>query len=284
MQSSIDVRARLKELDSLPSFPSVAENITRIALDDKSSAEDLAKAISHDQAFALKVLKTANSAYYGFYRQIASVREAVTLLGFDEIKLMSMAISVYDLYKSKNLTHFNRKDLWLHGISVAYVANDLQRNLGLRLEEAYVGGLLHDIGKVIMDEYLPAETKSLLTLSREHEIDYLEAEKKILGMDHGELAYLVAEGWNLPPEVSGGIRYHHADDSALKVTPLAAVIALSDFFSWQVGYGGSPTCACSQHRSVQNVLIACLLGDTTWCARSLGAHDLFGGNRPGPRL
>lgn len=234
------IKARLQEIRDLPSLPLAADSITRAVLDENSNAQTIALSISKDPSFASRILRVVNSAYYGFYRQITSIKEAVALLGTNEIRMMAMAITVYDLFKVKESMKFNRKNLWMHGVAVAYMADYLQRMLRKGIEEAYVAGLLHDIGKVVLDQFFPDETHEILQLFEGSEMSYLEAEREVLGMDHGELGFLIAERWNLPAEITVGIRYHHATSGEIEVEPAAAIIHLSDYFAWQVGYVGSP--------------------------------------------
>lgn len=238
--SDEEIRMRLERVEDLPTLPEVADSITRVILDEDSSAADIAAIVSKDPAFASKILKVVNSAYYGFYRQINSIREAVSLLGFDEVKLMAMAISVLDLYKPKEANHLDRRKLWIHGVAVAYMADYLQRQLATRVQEAYIAGLLHDLGKFVIDQYFPEETEEMIDLFETQGITALEAEREIFGLDHGEIGYLLAEKWNLPVPVSMSIRYHHALHGEIMVTPLAAMVYLSDYFTWKIGYVGSP--------------------------------------------
>jgi len=233
------IKEKLSEIHDLPSLPLAADSIMQAVLDDKSSALTIANAVSKDPAFATRILRVVNSAYYGFYRQITSIKEAVTLLGINEIKMMAMAITIYDLFKIKESRKYNRRTLWMHGVAVAYMADFFQKKMGRGLEEAYVAGLLHDIGKIVLDQFFPEETHQIMEEFQSCG-NYLQAERNVMGLDHGELGYLVAERWNLPAEISIGIRYHHAEGGEMMVAPAAAIIYLSDFFSWQVGYVGSP--------------------------------------------
>lgn len=212
----------LKKVKDLPTISAVANEINARDKNDSLTAKSLGEIIARDPALTATVLKLANSAYYGMAREIASLERAVTILGFDTIKNLALTISVFQVFKKQDGQVIDLKDLWYHSLGVALAARQLARHSPLLAadkalpEQAFICGLMHDIGKIAFARNLPAEMIEILRQTRSGAIVQHEIEKNILGFNHQKAGQAMAAAWNFPENYQTVIRLHH--------TPFAAAI------------------------------------------------------------
>ena len=204
------IREEVVKLHRLSTIPQANSRILAVLLDDRSNAEDLANELAKDQAITAKVLRLVNSAYYGFFRQISSVKESVTILGYNEIRRIVLTASVYNSLRKFGGKVIERKIFWEHSLACAAAAEILNRECATDLPAAYFAGLLHDIGKVILDEFFSQAFEKAFELSLEKKIPLYEAEREVMDTDHAEVGFWLAERWNLPLILSDSICFHHA--------------------------------------------------------------------------
>ena len=202
--------ARISEVSSLPD---VALRIIEVAHDPTSSAEDLCEVIRSDPALATRLIRTVNSSYYSLKRKVTDLKQAVTLLGFEEIRNLAMTAYVAPLFR-RTAGHgsYTRRGLWHHMISVGMVAERIARESGRTApREAYLAGLIHDLGLILIDQYLHGPFCQVVDALTE-ETPTCELEKKILSFDHTALGQYVAARWGLPDPLTDAISYHHAPE------------------------------------------------------------------------
>lgn len=205
------VRRITESIIGLPTLPSVVAKMIEMIDNPKTSAAILAKLISTDQALTAKILKLANSAYYGFPREISTVNLAIVVLGFNTVKDMGLSISVLNAFKGRaESKYFDISKFWEHSIACGVAARFLARIFRYRVVgEAFVAGLLHDVGKVVLNQYLHTEFNEIMKEVHENDVPLLEAEKKIIGATHAQVGGWLAEKWNLPAAITEAIRFHH---------------------------------------------------------------------------
>jgi len=224
----------------LPAMPKVAVQVTRLVDDKSSSATLVAKTLSTDQVLTARLLKMANSAYYGAPRRVSTVTDAIVLLGMRTIRDMAMAVSCQDLLgRAVTAYAIRRGDLWRHSLCVGFAAQHLARKARYQIaEEAFVAGLLHDIGKVLISLRLSDEFAEIHRLSTEEDgMAFHEAERKVLGFDHAQVGARMAELWNLPPLLVSCIRYHHEPASDPEKSKLTSIVHLADVLCMMLGIG-----------------------------------------------
>jgi HD-like signal output (HDOD) protein len=200
-------------ISEVSSIPDVALAIIRLANDPTSEAEDLFRAIQQDAALVMRIMRTVNSSYYGLPRQVADLKRAITLLGFKEIRNLVLGAYIADLFRETGgHGQYTRRGLWDHLVAVGAVAKLLAQACGkVPPQEAYLAGLLHDFGLILIDQYLHRPFCRVIdALGRETPICQLERE--ILGFDHAVLGEFVAARWQLPEPLTSAIRYHHDSD------------------------------------------------------------------------
>ncbi|NPV88230.1 HDOD domain-containing protein [Coprothermobacteraceae bacterium] len=236
----------VSRVDRILPVPSAAMQVVRLLDLADSSVKDVANALSQDQGLTANVLKLANSAYYGMPRRISLPMEAIALLGFKTIRSIVWA-SVMEVLYSRPLVGYKLESgaLWQHSLAAAAIAKYLGIKFRLRDPESlYVAGLLHDVGKLILNLYLPVEFGRLMALVEQGET-FAEAEKEVLGYDHAEVGGAVCEKWQLPDVITQGVRYHHSPKEATNES--AHIVHLANAIALTLGQGtlGAATLAAS---------------------------------------
>ncbi len=228
----------VRQVRDLPALPTSVTRVMQLTNDPKAGLSDVAHALAADQGLAARVLKLANSAYYGSSRRIGTVSEAVVILGMRTTRNLTLATSCQDMLEREVSGYFlPRGALWRHSLACAAAAQNLARRAHFRgTEEAFVAGLLHDIGKVIMNAYLKAEFAQVLTRVAKGEMTFSDAEREALGFDHAEVGARLLERWNLPATLVTAVRYHHVP-SQIPESPLAALVHIADTICLTLGIG-----------------------------------------------
>lgn len=228
-----------KAVDELPTLPVVVQKVIALTEDPRSTAKDINNVLSQDQTLTAKVLRLANSAFYGFSRRISTVTEATIILGFQTIKSIVMAATVSDMLK-KPLQGYalEQGDLWKHSQTSAIAARMLARELKFpRLEVAYTASLLHDIGKLVLNVYLSEAYQEVLEKVEGERLTFIQAEEMILGFNHAQVGAKICAKWNLPPELVEAIAFHHEPARATENPKLVAITHVADFVSVSIGMG-----------------------------------------------
>ncbi len=225
-----DLSNLVDEIHDLPSFPAAIQRATALSQDPKATAADLAAVIQVDPALTAKILRITNSAFYGLSREICTVKEGVVILGFSAVRSLAVAVSAMKMFTGGESTIFKHEDFWLHSTCSALVAQQISR-LG-RLpcsDEAFTAGILHDIGKIVLDQYAHQEfILAVLTMRREAKYD-LGAERRTINTTHAEIGRQLGERWGLPEPLCETIGNHHAPGTAGKYPMLAMLAALADY-------------------------------------------------------
>ncbi|MDY7032449.1 MAG: HDOD domain-containing protein [Thermodesulfobacteriota bacterium] len=236
------------KIDELPTLPAVVPKILGLIGDEKSSAADFTDTISKDLALTSKILKVANSAYYGFPQQISRLEHAVALLGSNMVKSLALSIGIIRTFSShKRSPYFSVKGLWLHSLSVAMLMEELGRRLGKRKdnESLFIVGLLHDIGKVVLDQFFNDLFQQVLEeVNTQKGIKLHIAEQKVIGIDHCELAGILLTRWKFPNNIIHSITFHHhIHESEVANPDNVVILRISNIVAQQLGLGeeGNPT-------------------------------------------
>jgi HD-like signal output (HDOD) protein len=209
MLSAEHIKERVQSIIQLPALPTVAMEIVELVDNPKTSAAKLGKLISTDQALTAKVLKIANSPFYGFPRRISTIDFAIIVLGYDALKEIVISISLISSLQKKDGS-FDVKLFWDHAIASGVLSRRLARDLGYRVTgEVFVGGLLHDLGISVLNRYFRSEYRRVHEILHETDLTALEAEESVLGVTHADIGGWLAERWNLPDHLVEAIRLHH---------------------------------------------------------------------------
>ena len=208
----ITIDKMIDRIEELPSPDFVVQKIISVASDPKASAQQLADAIMMDASLSSKVLKLANSAYYGIPRKISILSEAIMILGFKTVRNLAMSVFTYSsLFSSESADQLvNRKALWRHFVYVAIGSETLGEILGYPVkEELFINGLLHDIGKVALDVISSRMLKSIARITSSKNRTFSEVEQLLEIPPHTSIGAKLVERWGLPEVIVQTVEGHH---------------------------------------------------------------------------
>lgn len=229
------IKERVKSIIQLPALPTLALEVADMIDNPKTSAQQLGRLISSDQALTAKVLKIANSPFYGFPKKISTVDFAIIVLGFDALKEIIISIALVSSLQKKADTYFNTKAFWDHSMSTGIIARRLGKDVGYRVTgEVFVAGLLHDMGISVLNKYFTSEFHRIIEIVRETDLTFLEAEESVLGVTHMEIGGWLGERWNLPEHLVETILCHHHPGNSKRNPELVAIIHCADVFSLRI--------------------------------------------------
>ncbi len=236
---SAGARKKIEAITDLPTLPTVASKIVEIANSPKTSATDVGGLINQDQALTGKVLKLVISSFYGFPHQIKTINHAIVILGFNKVKNIVLTASVFELTKGQDSKRLDIRKFWEHSLGCAIASQIVAKHLGrgLQPDDAFVGGRLHDFGKVIFDQFLPEEYAPVIEYRNVNNTLLRKAEKEVLGFDHTQVGTWLAEKWKLPGGLVTAIRYHHLPQSAREEREMAAAVHIGDILTRAIGVG-----------------------------------------------
>jgi putative nucleotidyltransferase with HDIG domain len=244
MSEDVDIQKILGKIDKLPTLPFVVTALNDLIRNPQTSAADINKVIMKDPAISSRILKLVNSAFYGFSERISSISHAIVILGFNTVKNVALTASVFDMFAKEDdpSVQFDRKAFWLHALAVAATSRLLATKVRLpAAEDIFVAGLLHDIGKLVLDQYVHDVFVKVLKVTRQKNCLMKDAEAEVLnGINHSQIGAWLGMKWKLPTGLVQMIGFHHRpmpDDALLK--PIAC-IHLADILvrSLDIGFGG----------------------------------------------
>jgi putative nucleotidyltransferase with HDIG domain len=239
---SANLKLITENITSLPTLPTVITKISHLLQDPRTSADEIGKAITTDQALASKVLKLVNSAFYGFPGRINTITHALVILGFSTVKNIVLTASIFDAFGGKGDSQaFNIQNFWLHSIGVGATAKTIAQKIGFKLqEECFLGGLIHDIGKIILSQYDKGNMGKLMRTISQKNCLFIDAEKEVIGTTHEELGGWLTAKWNLPKDLAAVVEHHHFPPAAKEHFLMASIVHVSDIFirALNIGSGG----------------------------------------------
>jgi putative nucleotidyltransferase with HDIG domain len=236
------LRDVLERVETVPTLPDVITRILSVIDDPDASAFKVAAVMGKDQSMVSSILKLVNSPFYGLSGRVTSIQHAVVLVGFRTIRnvaLSSVLIKVFGDGEPRG--GFDRKGLWRHTVACATGARMLASRVKCAdPEEAFLAGLLHDMGIVILDQYFHQDFRRVLSLVADGSRTLRQAEREVFGHDHAAVGGLLARKWNFPPAVVEAIAWHHAPERSRRAPELAALVHLSNYLVPPGPVGGAP--------------------------------------------
>jgi putative nucleotidyltransferase with HDIG domain len=245
----------LAALRDLPPAPRTLDDVWKVLGEDSSSLSALADVLQRDPALTAKVVRLANSAYYGLPRPVSEVRTACIVLGFDTIRALAVGVSVLDALSRNVAQALDLDRFWRHSVGVATAAQALARRTSLDVGTAFCAGVLHDIGKLVLATLSPARWR------RAEGPDAASAERSEFGATHPEIGAWLGKRWHFPSELLEGIREHH--EPAPGVGPWGALVQVADGIAHR---GGCPSPGSGTPSAADPTLLARASLDAAACA------------------
>lgn len=199
-------------VERMPTFSQSVLRILELTADIDAPVKELVQVIERDPILTLKVLKLVNSAYFGLSGHVASIQQGVVYIGVNTVRHLAISIAAIGALPRTNQAGFDMDEFWSHSLESAAVTKQLARHQGVSVNEAteyFVAGLLHDVGQVVLAQFLPVAYREVLQRSRAGEGLLPELERQALGVTHADVGALLAEHWHLPAEFVRAIRDHH---------------------------------------------------------------------------
>lgn len=238
---AITIEDIVSKTQDLPTMPAAALAVMRETEDPESTATTVARHLAQDQALTARVLRLANSAFYGLPRQVTNAQDAVVVLGMRAVKNLSLIASTYP-WLSKPLVGYAMEpmELWRHsfavGVGAQYIADKTRT---CDPDEAFTGGLLHDLGKLALSVWLEDKVGPMLEVSRRGQMPFEDVERKVLGFDHAEVGAFMGESWNLPPQIVKAMKFHHRPHEMTPPSTLVDCVHVADYMSVHLGIGSN---------------------------------------------
>ena len=232
----------LNKFSTAKTLPHIAIKLTKLISDENSTMQDFEKMIKMDPTLVLRLLRGANSPYYGLRQKVNSISRAVVVIGINNLRNMIVTEGLKEIFKDKKSENvFSRSRLWLHCSAVSICSQMImERIFGLNGEDAFLCGILHDIGMIVEDQTAPDLFYKVCNTYDVNSKPITDYEKEIVGTDHCEIGHLLAKDWQLPIEVQEGIQRHHKTLDHVSPSSLTGVIQLSEYIVTRLDYTAIP--------------------------------------------
>ncbi len=229
----------VKEIKNLKPIPAVVNQVLEITSQPDYSMAQIANIIQYDPAVTASVLRTCNSAFFGLKHPAESIKDAVTLLGIDQIlEIVLMQYGAKVLSGRQNGYGLHEGAMWKYSVSSALIAKQIARNLSMTNENLiFTAALLKDFGKIVLDRFVMDSFEKISALVMNENFSFREAEKKVIGVDHAELGGMIAKMWKFSPKMVKIIRHHHFSDVSMVKDKEISVVYLADCICMMIGIG-----------------------------------------------
>ena len=234
---------QLNKIKDIPTLPTIVFELNQHLQNPETSIAKVSETIEKDQAMALKILKLVNSAFYGFKSRVSNIKNAVVLLGFNALRNAIVSVSIINsLPKSLLFQDFEMNEFWKHSLAVAVTSKNIAQKTGLESpDNCFVGGLLHDVGKVILAQYFQELFVKVWTHMQREYVSFYQAELNELSVDHARIGAYLAERWALPQGLIDGLRWHHEFQPDVPNANFVMIIYLANILV--NAYDEDPDCA-----------------------------------------
>ncbi len=234
-----EIKKKVYDISDLPTLPDVLIRTNKLLEDPDTLLADLTKVIEEDQSITSKILRIVNSAFYGFSGKIKTISQAVIILGFNTVRNIMVSLSIIGTFpKDGDLELFDPMKFWQHSVGCGTIAKFLGEKVGIdQPDEAFVAGLLHDLGKNIFAQFFKEDFFEALKMAYEKNILLFEAEEEVLGSNHALVGQYLGKRWRLPANLVDTIRFHH-DPSHSKIDQdLTSIVHIADVICRGMGAG-----------------------------------------------
>ena len=222
---------------SIPLMPGAAQKAFKLSVDPKAEVRDFIEVIESDEALSARVLRIANSVFFDRGKATNTIEESVNVIGMNELRCLLSSTTLSELFPTSNKARWH---LWVNDVSTALIARSIaQRVLPSKTESAFLGGLLHDIGKLLLLQRVSSDYGIIMEKVKNEGLDFCAAEEQVFPFDHAEVGHLIGEKWNFSPELIGVISSHHKSWKELgaKQVSVTVIVKAADIISHALGHG-----------------------------------------------
>lgn len=229
--SASEIQDLVKNASDLVSLPEISLRVNEIANDPESTADDMGKVISQDPALVARMLKIANSAFYGLSKEVETINRAIAVLGTKKIRDLVISTAASDTFEGIPNNLITMQDFWHHSLYCGLLAQILaKKSKKIKSESIFIAGLLHDIGQLLMFNQLPEKSHEtiLLLMEGSEELETYEAERHIFGFDHTQVGAELIKSWHLAPVLEECVEFHHEPEKAKNFPAEVALINIAN--------------------------------------------------------
>ncbi|HAA03471.1 MAG TPA: two-component system response regulator, partial [Syntrophobacteraceae bacterium] len=234
----------ISQIDSLPSLPTLYTKVIDELNSPSSSIQKIAEIIASDVGMTAKILQLANSAFFGLSQHVNSPLRAVTILGLDTIKALIMTVQIFSQFDRSTPSGFSIADLWEHSMRCGVFAKTIAKAEAqerIAVEDGFMGGLLHDVGKLVLVANLPERYHEALTLAADPSRTLWEAEQEVFGTTHAQVGAYLMGLWGLPDRIVEAIAFHHSPSECLDLSfSTLTAVHVADALEHDLTSGGDP--------------------------------------------
>ncbi len=228
----------LSNVYNLPTMSVTMLEVSKLLDDPSTNTAALSRMIGKDQGLSTKILSIANSPLYGLTRKVSTIDFAILIIGYQDIKNIVVALTMVDSFKNKSDKFLDQNEFWQHSMLTGTACKRVAEDLGFRIgSEAFVAGLLHDLGVPVMHKFFKSEFESIVNEFTSSGESILEVERKHLGLDHQDIGNYLANKWHLPEHLSKSILYHQKPSEAPEKDVLTSVVHLVDYMTQKLEVG-----------------------------------------------
>jgi HD-like signal output (HDOD) protein len=229
--------------DWIGSPPPVYHKLHQAMQDQDTSFSDFSDIISADPSLAARLLRIANSPFYGLSSKVETIVHALGIIGIDQLTELALATIMVNQFKGIDKDLVNMQSFWMHSIGCGLAARTIAKNMGERhIEPYYTASMLHDIGSLIIYKEIPDKARKILTRCKSEGLSLSTVEAEVLGFTHAEVGAIVFTKWGLPGSLIEAVQYHHRPSEAKDNPLFPAIVHLADLIAYEmgIGTGGEP--------------------------------------------
>ncbi len=234
------VKEAIDSTSDLKTLPFVYNSVSALLADQTSTKGDIAKVLRTDQVIMAKILRIVNSALFGFSRKVTTIEDAIPLLGLNEIENIVLSVSVIGVFNMSESGGFDRSEFWKHSLGCGIISKLLALRTGaLHPDEFFSAGLLHDIGKITLDQLFPDEFLGVLELTKSRAMFLRNAERKVFGQTHPNVGKYLLQRWKIPDVLVEAVAFHHGPSSSTINPVLVSAVQVADVITHLLHIGNS---------------------------------------------
>lgn len=232
----------INRFSDVQTLPHVAIKVNQLASSETSTMHDFEEIVRLDPVLVMRLLRLVNSSYFGLANKIESIPRAVAYLGMKALRNLVAVDAIKNLFMGKDKDDgFSRNNLWLHSATVAILAQMIAiRIFGRKGDDAFLAGILHDIGMIVEDQVAGDKLREAAALYQKGSSTIIACEREAIGADHCEVGDLLTESWNISSEVREAIRLHHHDIRDNPIDSITSILQLAEFFATRMRYAVIP--------------------------------------------